>query len=479
MILAFISQERYSLASMILQDADQPYPWLDSSFTYDPELDAKLQKLRATDVDPVGILRLESVLLNLNGPDRKPLETEFAAEWRKHLVTTYLENRPESELARVEIVLKIAGPPGSPVTALDHEIAELAARFDPRSVLTEAGSKSDEKAAFYSMMKWDLLCRAACDKLRDGDSTHFLPIIEAVNERAELVGDKYDNTIQTAQQTFLENILPGVCFATGSGKTAGFDTLVEPLAKLSIALSKLENFSSQNVHRTLAVTEFLAYWVGKPDSFRKVLSEIDDKEGRYAQKFSFPRHDSNFNYSMRTMGDSIRTRSGIVAPDYPETTAFLHAILTHPPAADLLPSDTPLLDAFRNVGMRKEIDTLTKNLPENLSQGGKALLLYYDALDMGRSQSYRYWKAYHKALPHIPPGEPWNHMRSTVQSLVVYGLLDEPSDSKTARTIFESIKPDEVSKELTTFYKSLPKRLKDAETREKEQAKKEAETKTD
>ena len=447
-ILSMILAGRFDFATDLLPDDNTSYQRQDIPTRYTPELEKQLVAFRESGVPPARLLRLETLLLKMRSPEGKSPTREFTAERKKKLIAAYLENPPTGQLEKLEILSVLGTSTNPEESTFQKEISSLAVSLNPARILLDWDGNTQHSASAPS--HWDFLCKAASIRLVAGDGEPTRALCTAMEKHAVKTGNASSRGLRYAHRRFLAYIFPATRAALAEKHPEGFADLITPMADLAVALSKNSNFDRRQISATLALCEFFEASENRQGTIPETIAKISDNREEYEKQFAFPRAQSPFFQLLTSYRDS---RDSI--PTYtPSGKDFLTGVLTRPGLARLLVAEWPVLDYMDRDGFEEEILELATGPQETFSDGGRAALYYYLAIELKKKGEWaKYKETLGTCIEHIPAGKPWAQLRATAKTLIVTELLRDPTEADKARKLFDSILPEEIS----PAYKSAQK----------------------
>jgi hypothetical protein len=334
----------------------------------------------------------------------------------------------------------------------------LAATLDPAKVLLAWDDRSSGSIA--GLLRWNLLCKSAATRLRNGDGTGASSLCNALTEHAKRTNGKSDQALRHAHRRFITYVFPATCSAVSEKQTGGFAALIAPFADLTLELSKNGSYDRNQTSATLALCEFFEASEGCEGLVPETIAQIPINPEEYAKRFAFPREESVFLQSLFTFRDREDSPT-------PFSSDFLTEFLTRPELSHFLIADRYVLDDIIRNGFAKEVNAYANDPPESFSQGAKAVLSFHHFMTLQRKyQPEINAAAIRECLSQVPAGKPWNHLRGTCKIYLIREMIRAGDKTKEALKLFDSILPEEISPRYKPFYENQRDDLKASEKTE-------------
>lgn len=461
-ILSMISAGHFDFAAALLPDDNTHFDRDGFYYNYTPEFHRQIIAFRESGVNSSRLLRLECALLEMPDTKGRRQSSELTEQSRKDNIAAYAKNPPVTPITKLEILHALATSTDPASDILSAELIKLADTLNPTAIMNDWANATSSPENLLADSKWDILCKAAANNFASGDAKPFITLLKAITKYPKVAEDR-KNPTESAMYGIFPYILPATCTAIANGKTGGFSGVIEPLGTVA---KSLPNDNHALIVETLALCEFLAYWEGNPAAFARILGQINgDASKNIKGKFSFPRNRPPFLDALARYNQDKRPSLPVPMPE-----GFPLALFSHAPISDLLPSmEKTWLGEFSRSNLKASTEKLAlEEFPESITPAARAILLIHRAnhfRNIGRRDEVH--AQYRASLAVMPPGKPWDHVRTHTKCHVIWEML-EKGKVQEARELFDSIKPHEISRGSESFYERL---LKDLKTKEHRQVK--------
>jgi hypothetical protein len=458
-ICALISSKQFTLAKALLPEAGRAYRSGDNQPSYNKALEENLKAFGAVAGDPMQCMRLECQLLRLSnaGGNLEPGESPGARSLR--LASAYQKNPPRDRLMQAEMLSAISAANALSTLQLRDEFISLADQINFTTVLRDRSSSTmnptDLAPRFLtSRVESDIVRRAASLKILRGDPSMIEMMAKAIASVPEPSGESGSrNAAREATNELFGACNFWFCHALASGETAGFAKVVPFLEDLVINADGRKDVEKQDVRNALLTCQFIALLTDQPDRFPKLLERMN----RCKDLSNALKTPDGFSPYI----ELVARNSSWKTPEFAQIRKkFLTAIFSRPALGPMFPPTNTWIYRMAGAGMIDDLSDLASPIPANFIPEVRAQLVDYrgDQLLLRYKRPDEAIATYRAAQLECQPGPERNQLRAMIQYDLAFALFSNKQFDE-AKTVYVTIRPEDVEIRIKDIYQKLGKDL--------------------
>ncbi len=454
-ISSLILAGNFDLAENLLNSPGRIYRKNTNEITpYTATFEKQLATFRKqSGLDPLAILRLEAQLTEAPAANDKELPAEDRTTRELRLASVYKENPPESRLLRTEILSTLTRDSIPAAIVLRSELAALSKQIDLDKAIADWRNNTGEANApaprrEVGPAECAIVRQSAFTDWFAGDPTALRNLVEACGKQPSggyTVRSFFDRIIVSAPVWTAE--------AIHRDSTGSFESSFEIFADLVITADKRKEFTGSQIHDSLAMAEFMAYWEGKPERFTELKDRIVRSKSKLAH-FKIPKGP----YHLATVGNKhVTWRQPSFAP---ARRSLLMAAFTRPETKNYFTADTYWLTSIADKNdLRGDMLALTDPLPEGLHPHLPPALWFYRAMqEMEKKEFETAEKSFRESIA-VADFPEWKKNRAATVVKLVDALLAQQKFEEAA-TEFKTIETDDIGDWFKKDYDEQAKKIR-------------------